>query len=166
MDVEGLRLGASVFSLNTTVTIQTVESVVSQGSVWEDLDAEYELIVGDDVENKLHNKLINDIYQFWLTNPRDNSVVGEKNVTLRKGSYLIFSGHPYPDLVWFGNRFVKIEFKRFTNPKKSGLGAEQSFWESTIRFYDTNNKRVKLEYLVNGLQEEFLRWYKAGEFQR
>lgn len=162
--VEGLPFDASVFSVKANVTIQTKESYVGNYSTFEDLDTEYELVVGFDVNNKLHDKLIDDIYQFWIVNPLDNSVVGDKNVTFRDSSQLIFSGKGYPNLVWFDGRFVKIQFKKFLNTKKSGLGAEQSLWDDKIRFYD-GKKRVKLEYLENGLQAEFLRWYKAGKFK-
>lgn len=129
------------------------------------METEYELIVGDDKRDDLHNKLINDIYHFWLENPRDNSITFEKNVTLRWPSYLIFSGSSSPNVVWFDGRFVQLKFLRFIDQKKMGFGAEQDFWDKKIRFY-AGSMRVKLEYLVNGLQDEFLRWHSAGKFQR
>ncbi len=166
VSVEGFDLSASVFKVRSNVTIQTRESVVSEGSAWEDLDVEYELIVGNDNSNHLHDKLIEDIHRFWLTHPLDNSVTGDKNVTLNDGTYLIFTGRwPPPDAVWFDGRFVIVKFSRFLDKNKGGFGAEQSFWEGKIRFYD-GKKRVKLEFLVNGRQAEFLRLYDSGRFKR
>lgn len=165
VDVEGMSLEASVFQLDTRVTIQTEESPVDVGSVWEKLEVRYELVVGVDLKNAVHDKLIDDIYQFWLANPRDNSVISDKNVSLNNEAYLIFSGRYVPKLVWFNGKFVTVKFLEFRNPRKSGLGAEQSFWEEKIRFYH-NNRRSRLEFLVNGLQDEFLRWYEAGKFRR
>jgi hypothetical protein len=152
--------------MRAKVTIQTTESVVSEGSVFEELDVEYELTAGNDINDKLHDKLIADIYRFWSENPLDNSVVGEKSVTLEGGSYVIFSGTPdYPKLVWFDGRFFQLEFKQFLKTKKSGFGALGGFWRKKIRFYEGNG-RVKLEMLINGRQSEFLRLYKEGRFTR
>lgn len=162
IEVVGKSLEAPVFTFTATVTIQTRESVVSQGSVWEDLPLEYELIVAPDTKNEVHDLLIEDIYRHWTSPETKNSWIFDRSVYWKGQSYLIFDGS-IPKLVWFDHRVIQLKFIKFLDKRKSGFGAEQSFWERKIRFYD-GKTRLKLEFLVNGLQNEFVKLHDQGFF--
>lgn len=165
VEVEGHNYEASVFHIRCRVKIQTIESYDPSSNVFEDLVAEYELIVGYDGENRIHDKLLHDIHEFWTTHPRDNSVTSEQGLTYKNGSYLMYDRLTVPGLVWFDGKFLRLEFKHFLDKKKSGFGAEQNFWADKIRLYH-NGKRIPFYAMVNGLQEEFIRLYDQGKFKR
>ncbi|MBV9215764.1 MAG: hypothetical protein JO053_06265 [Acidobacteria bacterium] len=163
VEAAGKPLEASVFGCRAVVTIQTRESVVSQGSEWEDLGIEYELIVSPDRKNEIHDLLIDDIYRYW-THPEDQVPWGyERGVYWKDQSYLIYDRIAVPRLVWFDGRVVQLKFIRFLDDKKSGYGAEQGFWEKKIRFYD-GKTRLKIEYL-NGIGDQFMKMYGQGFFR-
>lgn len=164
--IEGREYQASVFRVRCRVTIQTQESYISSGSVWEDLVTEYELVVGNDTENLIHNKLISDIYEFLSTNI-DKPFYPNFDATLsyRNGSYVIYDRLHIPRVVWFDGRFLQLKFLHFAEKKKSGFGAEPGFWEDKVRFM-ANGEKIPRTAMVNGLQHDFLRMYKQGNFRR
>jgi hypothetical protein len=159
-------LDSSVFEVKAYTTIQTVESYSGIGSVFEDLETEYELIISKDSEYKVHDKLIEKIHKILMDDPKDNFVFSKINLTYRNGKYLIVEGeYAVPNFIWFDGRIVQIKFKRFSDKKKNGLGAEQGFWEKKIRFY-VNDRKFPIEFMMNKFQNEFLQLYKDGKFKR
>jgi hypothetical protein len=162
--VFGKNYDVSVFLVRATVTIQTEESYV--GGVFEKLTSEFELMVGEDKENEIHDKLINQIYALLIENPKEDFVFQDIDLTYKNGSYLIFSGKIYmPELVWSEGKFVQVKFKRFLDKTKNGFGSTQSFWADKIRFYP-NGEKLRLRLSMREFKSEFLRLYKEGKFQR
>ena len=164
VEVFGKAYDASVFLVRATVTIQTVEGYV--GGVFEELTTEYELSVGEDKENEIHDKLINQIYEIFTKNPKQNFFFVDLGLIYENDAYVIFDGKNYsPNVVWSEGKFVRAEFKRFLDKTKNGFGALHSFWEDKIRFYP-NGKKLRLRFMGEEFGNEFLRLYKEGRFQR
>lgn len=158
---------ASVFTITSNVVIQTVESVVSTGSVWEDLDVDYELIVGNDVDSHLHKYLIDDLHNCLRQDEKRSQWECETHLVAGKTSNLLVHAQRYsfPEVIWFNGRFVQLNFLAFRDKKKSGFGAEQSFWEEKIKFYD-EKKRIKFDGEKYVDRSEFLRLYKSGSLEK
>lgn len=166
VEILGKSYEASVFLVRSTVTVQTVESPV--GGIFEDLTTEFELIVGEDKQDEIHDKLIEQVHARLVEMSDDDFIFDQPRmgVTYKNGSYLIFTGSFYlPDLVWSEGKFTQVKFIRYLNKTKGGLGSEQDFWENKIRFYP-NGIKLLIKPMLRESKGEFLRLYEEGKFQR
>jgi hypothetical protein len=164
----GKEYSASKFEISSTITVQTSDIGTFSGT-FEDVVANYEILVGRDESNEVHDAFLKEIYNFWSTNPTNGTVTSQYNLTLKKnGEYLMFMAPSSHDvnqqfyLVWIDGKFIKASFKSFQN--RSGWGALQELWEKVLRFY-VGKTRIEPEFMVNSFPEEFLRMYRAGKIK-
>jgi len=164
----GKEYPASKFEVSSTITVQTSDNGTFSGT-FEEVVANYEILVGRDESNEIHDAFLKEIYTFWSTNPTNGTVTSQYNLTIKKtGEYLMFmapSGHDVNQqfyLVWIDGKFIKASFKSFQN--REGWGALQELWGKVLRFY-VGKTKIEPEFMVNSFPEEFLQMYRAGKIK-
>jgi hypothetical protein len=164
----GKEYPASKFEIASNITVQTSCNGTYSGT-FEHVIANYELIVGRDESNEVHDTFLKEVYKFWSSNPTNGTVISQYNLTLKKsGEYLIFMAPSSHDVnqqyyaVWIDGKFIKASFKSFRD--REGWGALQELWENVLRFY-VGKTKIEPELMVNEFPEEFLRLYKEGKIK-
>jgi hypothetical protein len=165
VSVEGQILNAAKYNIVTQDSVQFIEGVTRDSIVLKDLDMYYELLVAEDLQNNVHDNLI-DVLKEISAQPaarRDFSGVG---LVGERGRYLIYSGPAsMPKYVWFDGRIVIVRFVRFGERRRDRAATTETFWKEKIRFYPAGQKLV-LAKLPKSFAEDFLRRLAAGEFVR
>jgi hypothetical protein len=134
-------------------------------NVIKDLEMHYELIVAEDRQSRVHNKLIDVLREICRLPPqyRDFSRVGLSEVGR---NYLVFSGPiSMPNYVWFDGRVVIVRFLRIGERRKDRLFNTETFWKDKIRFYPKGEK-LPLSNLSKLFAADFMKRLEAGEFKR
>ena len=163
----GKEYPASKFNVSASVFVQTV-CCDRPDDAWGNVIANFEILVGRDDSNEIHDAFLKNIYDFWSTNPTDGRYVSQYNLTLKNDNYLMFMAPSTHDsneqyhIVWIDGKYMKIIFKSFRD--KDGAGVIDSFWQKNIKFYVGKN-RIKPAFMVNSFPDEFLKLYKAGKIK-
>ena len=162
----GKEYPASKFEVSANITVQTSDNGTFSGT-FEDVVANYEILVGQDSSNEVHDAFLKTIYDFWSTNPTNGTVTSEYQLTLKKnGEYLMFAPPSVYEkqyyIVWIDGKFMKLSFKSF--PNRSGWGALQELWGKVSRFY-VGKTKIEPEFMVNSFPEEFLKLYREGKIK-
>jgi hypothetical protein len=161
----GRQYTASKFAVSARITVQTSDNGTFSGT-FEEVTANYEILVGRDNSNTVHDAFLKTIYDFWSSHPTNGSVTSQYNLTLKKtGDYLMFmepDGDKQFYLAWIGGKFIKASFANFQS--RSGWGALQELWGKVLWFY-VGKTRIEPEYMVNAFPETFLRLYREGKLQ-
>jgi len=161
----GKQYTASKFTVSARITVQTSCNGTFSGT-FEEVIANYEILIGLDTSNAVHDAFLKTIYDFWSSHPTNGTVTSPYNLTLKKtGDYLMFmapDGDKQFYLVWLGGKFIKASFASF--PTRSGWGALQELWGKVLRFY-VGKTRIEPEYMVNAFPETFLRLYRDGKLR-
>ena len=161
----GKEYPASKFEVSANITVQTSCNTFS--GTFEEVVANYEILVGRDSSNEVHDAFLKTIYDFWSTNPTNGTVTSDYQLTLKKsGEYLMFappSGYEKQYyVVWIDGKFMKLSFKSFQD--KEGWGAVSSLWDEVVRF-NVGKTKIEPEFMVNSFPEEFLKFYREGKIK-
>jgi hypothetical protein len=157
---------ASEFEISANITVQTSDNGTFSGT-FEDVVANYEVLVGVDSSNEVHDAFLKTIYDFWSTHEINGITTSEYNLTLKKtGEYLMFAPPSGLEkqfyLVWINGKFIKASFKSFKD--RDGWGALQMLWEKVLRF-NVGKTKIEPEFMVNSFPEEFLKLYREGKIK-
>jgi|SRR5688572_24950141 len=165
ISVEGLVLDVSTFKIVTTEPVTFEEGPTQNSNVIKDLDLHYEMLVGNDRQNLIHNKLIGLLKEISNLPPADRDFSGV-GLNGEKGSYLIYSGPPsMPNYVWFDGRVVVVKFVGITERRRDRAFTTETFWKRKIRLF-TAGKRLRPSDVSKSFAAEFLKRHAAGEFDR
>lgn len=158
-----------VFKVKTREVAGAVDGPSHQyANVHTDLDIVYEVVVGLDIERKIHDQLIDEIHSLALNPSSGGKEFKEIGLLQYAGPYLLYKGQAkLPDLVWFDGRFVQISFKYFDSKirRKDRAETTETFWQDKIRFY-SGEKKLRVEAVKEGFREQFLKLYDEGKFRK
>jgi len=158
---------ASKFNVSASVFVQTI-CCDRPDDAWGNVIADFEILIGRDISNEVHDAFLSKIYDFWSINPTDGRYVSQYNLTLKNNDYLMFMAPSTHDvneqyhIVWIDGKYMKIIFKSFRD--KDGAGVIDSFWQKNIKFY-AGKTRIEPELMVNSFPNEFLKLYKSGKIK-
>ncbi len=75
----GKEYPASKFNVSASVFVQTV-CCDRPDDAWGNVIANFEILVGRDDSNEVHDAFLKKIYDFWSTNPTDGRYVSQYNL--------------------------------------------------------------------------------------
>lgn len=163
----GKEYPASKFKVSASMFVQTV-CCDRPDDAWGDVVANFDILVGRDESNEVHDAFLKEIYKFWSSHPTDGRYVSQYNLTLKKDKYMMFMAPSSHDpneqyhLIWIDGKYMKIIFRSFRD--RDGAGVIDSFWQKNVKFY-VGGDRIKPEFMVNSFPSEFLEMYKAGKIK-
>jgi hypothetical protein len=164
ISVEGQTLTAAKYSIISKDPVP-FQAGVDYNNVVKDLDIHYELLIANDVQNIIHDTLI-DILKEICGQPADQRDFSQIGLVGEQGRYLIFSGPvSMPNYVWLDGRVVVVRFVRFGEKRRDRSPTTETFWKEKIRFYPGGQKLV-LEKPHKSFARDFLQRYATGEFTR
>jgi hypothetical protein len=163
----GREYTASKFIVSARITVQTSDNGTFSGT-FENADAFYELLVGLDESNEIHDAMLKSIYDFWSTKPKDSISTSDYQFTLKKnGDYLMFAPPIGFDrqyyLVWVDGKFIKASFREF-GKNQGGWGALSGLWSNVLKFRIGKSK-IEPEFMVDEFPEQFLQLFKQGKIK-
>lgn len=146
--------------------------------------AEFELYVGLDETGELHDLMLKKIYDYWRANTpgKGKKLDVDEHLNYRDGEYLMFQALRSESnrdprakrLVWIDGKFIKFNFKRFTekdayNSAGFSLFNEDEALENfvgTIVSLRSGAVIIQPKQMKGSFREEFFRQYERGAFRR
>lgn len=165
ISVEGYLLKASSFKIATKEPAPFLEGNSPYNNVIKDIEIQYELLVADDIQYRVHDKLI-DVLKEISQMPAEQRDFSQVGLIGERGRYLIFSGPvATPNYVWFDGRIVVARFLAMRDKRRDRALTTESFWKEKIRFF-SNGHKVSLEGIKKSFADDFLKRLAAGDFKR
>lgn len=161
----GKGFQCSTFAVTTREAVNFFDQSTNQyNNVIKDLAVHYELVVGWDTDNEIHDRLIENISSA-LQHPAngdklDMGFVGDKH------RYLLYDGRAkMPTLVWFDQRFIQVSFKRFGERRRDRIKNTETFWKDKIRFY-SGDTVLPIKAMNDETRKMFMLHYNENQFTR
>jgi len=166
VEVLGKKVEASVFEVKTTETVSFMDGLQPYPNVMKDIDLYYELIVGEDKNRSVHDKVIDEIRSLLLDPKVTSKDLKSTGISVKDGSYILYRGHiNAPDLIWFDERFFHVRFKRFSERRRDRAATTETFWQRKIRLYNDDG-RVPINQMRIEFKEAFFKMLKEGKFKK
>ncbi len=165
ISIEGFILNVSTFKLITKEPVPFIQVTGPYNNVVKDIEIHYELMVGEDRENVVHDKLIevlNEISSMPAAE-RDFSHVGMSGAGK---NYLLFSGPAsMPNHVWFDGRIFVSRFLRLGEQRRDRALNTETFWKGKIGFF-SGGKKILPSKVPKSFAADFVKRYANGEYVR
>jgi hypothetical protein len=172
LDLYAVRVEALRFEVISNIEVQIDESPVSTGSTWGRATAKYELIVGNDVAFKIHDKMLEEIRRYWSSKDLDylrnyRTLPAEKSLFYKDDAYVLYescinSSTEQYDTLWLDGKVVRGRFMGFI--KGAGFGGQQNFMQEVLR-YRVKGRIIKSDYKSDFPPKKFLDLYERGAFK-
>ena len=179
----GVKYRAARFRVRTGVylTVAGKEWCADDGSCSINEQAEFEVLVGLDAGDEVHDQMLKRIHDYWSANkPRKwMKADAAEHLNYKHGRYIMFLALPGPyggarskRLVWVDGKVIKFEFKRFLHsPAAYGNGMDlahggqalENFVGSGIRLR-VGGVDIQARQMKGSFREEFFKLYNGGAF--
>jgi hypothetical protein len=141
--------------------------------------AEFEVSIGFDRNDEVHDEMLRRIYWYWLSNKpsRWRPVDFDEHLTYKDGKYLMFLAAydrirwgRVRTLVWVDGKVVRFRFKRFLNmgkgfwartPPNPGEALDDFVARTGVR---SGGVKLHLRWMGASFRKEFLKQYEKGAF--
>jgi hypothetical protein len=180
----GVKYTAAKFLVRTGVNITAYgqERCPDDGRCDVSEQAEFEVLVGLDAGDEVHDRMLERIHDYWSANKpiKWKKADADEHLNYKDGKYIMFRALPGPHsrarskrLVWVDGKVIKFEFKRFLPNPASYINrieqayrkdeALENFVGSRIRIR-VGGVDIQARQMKGSFRKEFFKLYDGRAF--